>query len=176
MKQRGTPIITPADGGHRRSADAISAATTCVNVPSPPAICLNELLLRWRSGGAIQGFEKPALCTGKPPAASRCSGAPGALIPPEKKGLGSYRRLVLMQMMRGTECCLVIVVQRSGSLLLRRAPPDVATSRCFDVNPSHLFPPPPPNPLFCHTKVLPGILTKHCCILPDGNAGKGLQA
>lgn len=170
MKQRGTPIITPADNGHNRSADTVSATTICVNI-SPPST-----RLRWSAAPfytRVDSFRglKNQLSAQVPPQGA-ASGAPGALIPPEKKGFANYRRLVLMQMMRGMEGCLVIVVQRSGSLLLHWAPLDVSTSGCFDISPSHPFFP----PLFCHTKVLPGILTKHCCILPDGNAGKGLPA
>lgn len=89
------------------------------------------------SDGFIQGFENQLSAQVPPQGAA--SGAPGALIPPEKKGFANYRRLVLMQMMRGMECCLVIVVQRSGSLLLHWAPLDVSTSGCFDINPSHPF-------------------------------------
>lgn len=136
MKQRGTPIITPADNGQNRSADTVSATTICVNISSP------STRLRWSAAPfytRVDSFRglKNQLSAQVPPQGA-ASGAPGALIPPEKKGFANYRRLVLMQMMRGMECCLVIVVQRRR-LLLHWAPLDVSTSSCFDISPSHPF-------------------------------------
>ncbi len=55
-----------------------------------------------------------------------------------------------------------------GPVLFLQAPPCLSTLSCCDTN---VFPSPPS--FVVSWKVLPGILQKHCCILPDKNTGKG---
>lgn len=84
--------------------------TICVNISSL------STRLKWSAtpftlGWNLCRYLQKQLSAQVPPQGA-ASGAPGALIPVEKKGFGNYRRLVLMQMMRRMECCLVTMLQR----------------------------------------------------------------
>lgn len=100
-KQRGTPIITPADNGHNRAADTISGTTICVNI---------SLKTKRRSVYArVDSFGvglKKQLCVQEPPHREQRLGLQVLGFLPKRKDSD------------GMECCLVIVVQRRGSLLL----------------------------------------------------------
>lgn len=84
-----------------------------------------------------------------------------------------WEQLLLMQMVweMGVWCCFVIegpcTAQRFSSELHL-----VYLLWAAVILTSLPSPPHPPSP-FVSWKVLPGILQKHCCILPDKNTGKG---